>query len=375
MRIGIDARFYRKETAGIGRYTRGLLGELGKLDTSNEYVIFLTSKDMQEYQSPGENFQPVEVNIDHYSLAEQTQLPKIIKEHHLDLIHYTNFNHPIFGSVPFVITIHDLIMTFYPVGRKQKSFIRKLAYNLEMKHAARSSKQVIVPSGASKNDIVKMLGAKPEKVSVTYEGIDDLYLKPVSEDDKVEIRRKYSLWKPYLLFVSSWRPHKGILPLLEAYQLLRQKYKDDIQLVLVGKVHPDFEDIKAKVEAAQDQLDGIITPGFVPDTDLPGLYAAAEIFVLPSLYEGFCLTHLEAMAQGTAVVTSKTSCMPEVLGEGAVYFDPQDPHDIARVLDRLINHADEREQLANLGKKQAQKYSWEKMAAETLKIYEKALKG
>ncbi|MDO8513833.1 MAG: glycosyltransferase family 1 protein [bacterium] len=373
MRIGIDARMYRKETGGIGRYTRGLINELAVIDKKNEYVVFLTGDDMKEWVQPAENFKAVKADIIHYSLDEQRKFGKIIEREKLDLIHYTNFNHPIFSKTPFVVTIHDLIMSLYPVGRKQKNPIRKLAYDYIMKHAARSARKVIVPSVASKEDVVRMLGAKPDDVVVTYEAVDSEYDGKTNEKIRKEILGQYKIQEPYLLFISQWRPHKGIIPLLEAYEILKEQYEDEINLVIGGKQNVDFPEIIAKAEEVRKKVGGVVMTGFIPEEDLPAIYDGAMIYVLASLYEGFCLTHLEAMAAGVPVATSNTSCMPEVLQDAAEYFDPRDPHNIARVLDKLINNKNRRDELVQLGKEQVKKYSWRKMASETLRVYEEAV--
>lgn len=375
MKIGIDCRMLRRETGGIGRYTRGLLRELAVIDQENEYVLFMTSKDIKEYEELGDRFKVVKADIGHYSVDEQLKFKKIIESEKLDLMHYTNFNHPIFCRTPFVVTIHDLIMSLYPVGRKQRSWIRKWAYNWTMKDAARRARQVIVPSVASKDDVVKMLGAAdPSKVTVTYEAVDDVYQWKTSEKIRKEILAHYKITKPYLMFVSQWRPHKGILALLEAYEILREKYEDEVELVICGKENKDFPEVVEKIKVLQEKIGGIITPGFVPEEDLPALYGGASVFVLPSLYEGFGLPQLEAMAAGVPVATSNTSCMPEVLADAAEYFDPRETHEIARVLDKLINDKERREELVKLGREQVKKYSWKKMASETLEVYRGAVK-
>ncbi len=384
MKIGIDARMYRKATGGIGRYTRALLKELAILDKKNDYVVFLLPEDMKEYEKPGENFTEVVTDIFYYTFSEQRDFGKLVDKQKLDLIHYTNFNHPLFCKTPFVVTIHDLIMSMYPVGRKQGDPIRKFAYDYVMKHAAKKARKVIVPSVASKNDVVSMLRAKPEDVVVTYEAVDDVYGWHAKEKEdsfstssknnlKDEILKEYKIEKPYLLFVSQWRPHKGILPLLSAYEMLREKYHDDVELVICGKPNIDFPEVMEKIEAVRERIGGVITPGFVPEEDLPALYGAASVFVLPSLYEGFGLPQLEAMAANVPVATSNTSCMPEVLQDAAEYFDPREPHEIARVLDRLLNDEARRKELIKLGKEQLKKYSWKKMASETLRVYEEAI--
>lgn len=369
MRIGIDARFYARATGGVGRYTKGLIRELGQIDRENQYVVFLLPQDIKEWEEPGDNFKVVKAPYDYYSLDEQKSFPRLIKKEKLDLMHYTMFNHPIMCNVPFVVTIHDLTMTLFPVGRKQKSLIRKWAYDYVMKHAARASKRVIVPSEATKKDVVEMLGADEKKVVVTYEGVDDEYNFETNEKIRTEIKKQYGITKPFILFVSQWRPHKGIVQLVEAYKLLKTKYDNDIELVLAGKPNPMFPEILETVERAKEEVGGIIAPGFVPEEDLPALYQSAEAFVFPSFYEGFGLGPLEAMVAGCPVATSNVSCLPEVLQDAAVYFDPKDPHDIARVTDKLLNDLVLRKNLKELGRVQAEKYTWRKMAGETMQTY------
>lgn len=369
MKIGIDARFYGRGTGGVGRYTKGLIRELGRIDQENEYAVFLLPEDMKEWEEPGENFRAVKAPYGYYSLDEQRAFPKLIKKYKLDLIHYTMFNHPVMCRIPFVVTIHDLTMTLFPVGRKQKSLIRKLAYNYVMKHAARASRKVIVPSEATKKDVIEILGAPKEKVVVTYEGVDETYGFHTGEKIQDEIKKQYGIKKPFILFVSQWRPHKGIMQLVEAYKLLRQKYDNDIELVLCGKPNESFPEIIQAVERAKEEVGGVITPGFVPEEDLPALYQAAEAFVFPSYYEGFGLGPLEAMASGCPVASSNTSCMPEILQDAAVYFNPKDAHDIARVVEKVLNDLVLRKNLIAMGRIQVEKYTWRKMARETLQIY------
>jgi glycosyltransferase involved in cell wall biosynthesis len=245
-----------------------------------------------------------------------------------------------------------------------------------MKDAARKAKKVIVPSVASKEDVIKLLGAESDKVAVTYEAVDDEYHNwRTNEKIRQEIQQQYGIKKPYLLFVSQWRPHKGIVPLVEAYKILREKYEDDVELVVAGKVNKDFPEVIEKIEEVRKEIGGILTPGFVPEEDLPALYGGAIAFVLPSLYEGFGIPPLEAMSAGLPVATSNISCMPEVLQDAAVYFDPKDSHDIARALDKLINDEELRKEMIRLGKEQVKKYSWRKMAQETLRVYEESVKG
>lgn len=383
MKIGIDARFWRKSTGGIGRYTRNLVFNLLKMDQKNEYFLFLTPDDIKECDLEAKNLKKIVVPIPHYTLAEQIKLPFIFKKYNLDLIHFTNFNHSLLYPGKFVVTIHDLTMSFFPVGRKQKSFLRRAAYNLTLKHAVKKASAVIAVSKSTKKDIVKHLGADPKKVFITYEGVEEEWKNSefrIRNLESEKILNKYNIKKPYILFISQWRPHKNIERLIEAYEILQLTTSNQqlttLQLVLGGKSDKEFPQIIERVEKAKQKFPNqIIIPGFVTDEDLPILYQNAEVFVFPSLYEGFGLPALEAMTLNCPVVASNTSCLPEILGNAAIYFDPYNPKDIADKIKKVLTDKNFRDNLRNKGKEQVKKYSWEKMAKETLEIYKKVARS
>jgi len=368
MKVGIDARFYRKETAGIGRYSRGLISSLAKIDQKNDYYIFLTAKDLKEYDIRAKNFHPVLTDITHYTLSEQTKFLSILKKYNFDLVHFLNFNHPIFYNRPFVTTVHDLTMLLFPVGRSQKSIIRKLAFKKVMSHAVKSAKRVITVSKSTKKDILKYIGGNAKNIQVVYEAFDDIYHNHYSQQEIKNTIKKYNLSDKYLLFVSQWRPHKGLPQLISAFEVLKKKYKIPHQLVITGKPNADFPEIIAKIKTSANANE-IITPGFVKEIDLPKLYADTSCFVFPSFYEGFGLGPLEAMACGAPIASSNLSCMPEILGQAPIYFNPANIQDLSDAIYKIISN----QKLANLlrqkGLKQAAKYSWQKMAQETLDIY------
>lgn len=372
MKIAIDARFYRNTTGGIGRYTRALLHELEKLDRDNQYTIYITPEDDAEYDLRAKNFQKVISPISHYSIAEQTKFLNILNRGKFDLVHFTNFNHPILYRGKFVITIHDLTLMLYPSFSAKRSFIKKWGLGITMKNAIKKAQKIIAISKATKKDLVKVLQADPAKIEVVYEGIDPQYnTRPIVY--RLSSLAKYKINKPYLLFISQWRPHKGILQLVEAFEILKKQFKIPHQLVIVGKPNPDFPEIPKAISHSSFVKD-IITPGFVDEEDLPELYRQAELFVFPSHYEGFGLPPLEAMACGTPVVASNVSCVPEILGKAAVYFDPYEPADIAKTVHTASTKEQKnKEIMVKKGLEQARKYSWKKMAAETLEIYNNVL--
>ncbi|EKD57088.1 MAG: glycosyl transferase, group 1 [uncultured bacterium] len=387
MHIVIDARFYRSSTAGLGRYTRALIRELIKIDHVNQYTIIITPADEAEYDQQIKNllssrtrvkgnlkiknFSKFIVPITHYTLAEQIKFVKVLNDLKPDLVHFTNFNHPILYRGKFVTTAHDLTVMLHPVGRMQKSLIRRIAFNKVMSHAVTASRKVIAISEATKKDLVKYLHTDPKKIQVIYEGVDSQY-KPIANSQSL-IANKYIITKPYILFVSQWRPHKGLSELIKAFGILKEKYKLPHQLVITGKPNNDFFDLLSAINHSPFVKD-IIRPGFMPEEDLPALFNGASAFIFPSHYEGFGLPPLEAMACGTPVISSNVSCMPEILGDAAVYFDPNKPEDMAERINDILISDDKQQILVNKGFEQVKKYSWAKMARETLDVYKEVIK-
>lgn len=378
--IVIDARFFRKITGGIGRYTRALIRELILTDRINRYTVILSPADEPDWQTfaseirlKSTDWQTCVVDIPHYSLAEQIKLPKVLASLAPDLVHFTNFNHPLSWNRPFVITIHDLTIFKYPVGPKQRSPIAQLAFRAVIRHALARAKKIITISNSSKHDLVRYFSARSERLEVIYEGIDPAY-QPTSlaQRGRVQnyLKAQFNIRSPYILFVSQWRPHKGLGVLVNAYHELRDKYPKLIpQLVLVGKPHPDYPEILKLIETSRYRRD-IIMPGFVDEEVLPKLYQGAEVFVFPSLYEGFGLPPLEAMACGAPVVASRASCLPEILGQSALFARPDDPHELADTLAKIFTDHKLWRAVRAAGFEEVKKYSWHEMADETLKVYE-----
>ena len=363
-KIGLDARMYRRSTGGIGSYTHALLEYLAQIDRKNNYYVFLTDEDLKEYNLKAKNFTPVRAPYPHYSIPEQWGFLKLLNSYHLDLVHFTNANFPIFYRRKFVITIHDITMLLHPASGKQSAFIPKMFYLLILKRAIKKSQNIIVDSQNTKNDLANILRAPREKISVVYLGVDESY-QPDSRPGQIK--------RPYLLFVSQWRPHKGIQNLVKSFEILDKRFKiHDLKLVITGKPNPKFPEIEERVNSSALRP-RIITPGFVEEKDMTSLYANAAAFVFPSIYEGFGLNPLEAMACGTPVATSNVSCIPEVCDKAALYFDPDDPEDIALKTHTLLTNDKLRQKLITRGFENLKRFSWQKMAKETLDIYLKAL--
>jgi glycosyltransferase involved in cell wall biosynthesis len=361
-RIGIDARFFRAATGGIGRYTRELIAHLAAIDHVNLYRVFLTPADAKEWTLRQPNFQPVVVDIPHYTFAEQTELLQTLNAEHLDLVHFLNFNHPVLYRRPFVTTLHDLTVYFQPVGRSQTDPLRRKAFMYTLRRSLRSAKRVIAISDFSAADAERHLGIPQTKIDVIYEGGPPATSLPFG--NKAMVQEYLGTRDPYFLFVSQWRPHKGIETLLEAFSRFKTETNLAQQLVLTGK--PD-ERILAHSSA------GVLAPGFVPEAMLPLLYHNATALVLPSEYEGFGLPVLEAYAYGAPVICAENSSLPEVAGPGALYFATKDSAALAVRLAEIATDHSMADRLIKDGARQLTKFSWERCARQTLETYQRVL--
>lgn len=371
--IGIDARMFgTAEAVGIGQYTEELVRHLLKHDASDVYSVFVSPKAWSGFPIYAPNLNKIKTAYTHYSWPEQFLYPWVLRRAKLDIIHYTNFNSPIFWrDIPSVVTIHDLTLWWFS-GRTQKRWWQKLAYRTAIRIACHNAKAIIAITETTKQDIVRLLRIDPQKITVIYESVADRY-KPINNINKIEeLKRKFNISKPFLLYVGQWRQHKNIVRLIRAFYLLKRRYKLDYQLVLAGKIDQKAPEVLATIRQLGLKTDVILT-GYIPDDDLPYLYNGAEVFVFPSLYEGFGLPPLEAMACGTPVVASNTSCMPEVLGNAVEYFDPLSVEAIAKAMVKVAMNYSLRKELKACGLRQVKKYSFDQMAKQTLEVYKQSL--
>lgn len=375
MKIGIDCRMYSSDFTGIGRYVYELVENLFKIDQQNEYVLFFNEPEFSKYQTQSKCVKKVLANASHYSLKEQTHFLKILKNENLDLMHFTHFNAPIFYKKPSVVTIHDLTLHFYP-GKKITSPLHRAGYYKVIKSAVKNAKKIITVSQNTKKDLQVLMKTPSQKIHVIYEGVNEKF-KPLTDRHPVEeVTKKYQLDKPYLLYTGVWRSHKNLPNLIKAFHILKTEYNFDGYLVITGRKDPVYEaDVVGETQTLQLENDVIFT-GLVKERELVPLYNGALMYVFPSLYEGFGLPPLEAMQCGIPVAVSNASCLPEVCGQNnAVFFNPNDPKDMAEKIFQVTSQKTLREQLIQNGLKRVKEFSWQKMAQETLQVYNDALQS
>jgi len=381
MKIGIDARMYGPKQTGIGLYIKQIIQTLEQIDTHNEYVIFLRRENWNEYQPQSPNFKKVLADVHWYGWKEQIILPFILRKQKVDLMHFPHWNVPLFYRRPFVMTIHDLLLLIYPTRRASKlNFlfykIKSLSHRLVIKSAATRARAIATVSAYSAGDIETILHIPKNKIIVTHiaphiadENIDSV--NPTA--DKMAVAN-YKITRPYVLYIGTALPHKNLARLVQAWDLLPAEIKNKYQLALAGKIEYFYQTLKND-RAVQTAGDNIIFTNFVADADVPALYKQATAFVYPSLYEGFGMPPLEAMFYHTPVCAANVTSIPEVSKDGALYFNPQDPADIARAIEQIITDDKLRQDLVKRGTAVVNSYSWDSTAQKTLEIYEQTLKN
>jgi glycosyltransferase involved in cell wall biosynthesis len=371
MKILIDGRGIKK--TGIGRYIENTLKEILKIDKTNHYELLLRDEDLEKLDLKADNLEFVKTTANFFGVKEQTEILSILKERKPDLVHFTNFNFPVAYKGKFVITIHDLTLLHF---RNLRNSIARKAYymlkeqvmrNVVLKQGMKRADVVIVPSEYVKEDVARTFKVRRNKISVTYEAADTEFSKGRINLEKKQIN------KPFVLYVGNAYPHKNLERMIIAFGKLITDYVLDYQLVIAGKKDSFHEGLEEAVKEA-DLQDRVIFTGFVTDQELSGLYNNASLYVFPSLSEGFGLPPLEAMAHGLPVASSNATCMPEILGNAAVYFDPKDTGDMAKAMIEVLTDKKLAEELVKKGKAQVRKYSWKKTAKQTLDIYNAALK-
>jgi glycosyltransferase involved in cell wall biosynthesis len=368
VRIAIDARKLRDY--GIGTYVRNLLRHLARLDRTTDYVVLCSQRDWKSTSELGENFRAIIDASPGYSLREQVTVPLDLRRERVDLFHAPHYVLPPLTPCRSVVTIHDCIHLRFPQylpSRLGYAYARS-----SMWVATHRSSRVLTVSEASKRDILKYFHIPEAKVDVIYNGIDERFWSPPDAADVDRIRERYQLDGRFVLYAGNIKPHKNIERLIEAFHTLKQHGFDDVKLLIIGDEVSKYATLRRAVHRYKLHKH-VRFFGFVPDQTLAVLYRLAALFVFPSLYEGFGLPPLEAMASGTPVITSNVSSLPEVVGDAALLIDPYEPDAIAAAIERLLTDARLCEDLRARGLKRARQFSWDQSVQRIRALYYEVL--
>ncbi len=369
MRIGIDARLYSPRFGGIGRYTQELIDHLARIDQENEYLLFFNEEDYSQYLAPNARFGKRRVTAKKDTLQEQTAFVKDLHREQLDIMHFTNLDVPVLYKKPMIVTVHNLSSIKFPESSKQ-GFFQKIQNSMMMNNILTNARRFITVSQTVKEEAIKLIGAPVDRIRIINKGISDSFLSSVYDEKLLEaLKIRLGIDKPYLLTVGFWRSYSNLINLIRAFNLFRNRYNTDNQLVIVGK--PDGqEDAIRQVITELGLGSHVILVGYVDERDLPLLYRGAKLYINPALDDGFGSTVLEAMACGLPVISSNAGSVAEICGsDNVVYFDAQDITNMAEAMHHVFDDDKLSKELSARGEAQAQAYTWKATAEGTMQVY------
>ena len=372
MKIGIDARLlsYRR---GMGNFLYNLLVELHSLDSENSYVLY-TDKPVDDALTFTNAPQIRVLSVPVYLLWEQVALPLVAIRDNLDILHCPANTGPLYlpKSVKLVLTIHDVMYmlptSVLPSSPSPYQRLGRLYRRVVVRSVARRADAIVTDSNYSRQDILQYLNVEEDKTHVVWIAPNRACRVITDKNGLNKVRVKYGLNRPFILALAGIDPRKNTRRVIEAFALLLEDASTNYQLALVGlppSAQQDFLQCAQELEAANQ----IVFTGFIPEKDLVALYNLAQVFVYPSLYEGFGLPVLEAMACGTPVVTSPVSSIPEVAGEAALFVDPANVAEISQGIIQVLASKELARRLQTLGFAQVSRFSWQRTAMEMLRIY------
>ena len=371
VKIAIDIR--RMTEFGVGTYIRNVVRALGRLDRENKYLLIGTPAKVQEIGSLPPNFHTVALTNPEQSVQGYREFRTALKRLNCDLVHIPNlFSVPRGLPCPYVMTVHDLL-EHMAWGSGQSGFWRSMHFQLT-RRVLRGAARIFAVSNFTKNEIGKLFEISPDCIEVVYNAIDERFLRGhASQADRELIAQRYQVSYPFLLYAGRISPHKNVVRMIEAFSALkcelgRDQAYPDLKLIIIGDDLSGNPDLRRTVVRSGVQND-VRFLGFIPIEVLRTFYDEAKIFVFPSLYEGFGLPPLEAMAHGTPVVTSNVSSLPEVVGSAAVLVNPENVFEIMRALHRVLVDPVLRERMKERGYQQVAKFSWDASVRHILDVY------
>lgn len=369
MRVAIDTR--KLHDFGIGTYVSNLVRGLARLDHDHEYTLICQPNDTDFVRSLGANFRAWPDRSGNYSVQEQLTVPIDVWRARPDVFHAPHYVLPPLTPGKTVVTIHDCIHLRFPQYLPNRA--AHVYAKVFLASAAKKSARVITVSEASKRDIVELLHTPAGKIDVVYNGFDER-LAEGSTENLDRVRDRYQLDAPFVLYAGNIKPHKNVDRLIDAFARLRQLGAANVKLLIIGDDISKYSNLRRLVHRHQLHQH-VRFLGFVSTDTLAALYQLAQVFVFPSLYEGFGLPPLEAMANGTPVITSNVSSLPEVVGDAALLIDPLDSESLAQAMQRVLTEPGLRADLIRRGHERVKAFSWERSVARTHDIYMDVVRG
>jgi glycosyltransferase involved in cell wall biosynthesis len=377
VKIAIDIR--RMSEFGVGTYIRNVVRTLGRLDRESSYFLIGSPAKVQEIGHLPPNFQTVPLLAPERSIQGYREFRTALMKLNCDLVHIPNlFSVPRFLPCPYVMTVHDML-EHMSRARQQTGFWG--AWHLQMtKRVLQGAARIFAVSNFTRTEIEKIFGIPSDRIEVVYNAIDERFLHGhASAADRELIAKRYQVTYPFLLYAGRISPHKNVVRMIEAFSALKTELEKDqaypdLKLIIIGDDLSGNPDLRRTVVRSGVQND-VRFLGFIPIEVLRIFYDEAKVFVFPSLYEGFGLPPLEAMAHGTPVVTSNVSSLPEVVGNAAVMVNPENVFEIMRALHRVLMDQPLRDRMKDRGYKQATRFSWEISVRRVLDVYRQVAQG
>jgi glycosyltransferase involved in cell wall biosynthesis len=371
LKIGIEVqRLFRKKKHGMEIVALEILRELQQLDTYNQYVVFVRDGEDSECLKETPNFKIEVISASSYPTWEQFALPKAVKKHGLDFLHSTCNTSAIRLPVPLILTLHDIIYlekvdfggtTYQNFGNIYRRFVVPVV----VKH----SEYVITVSNFEKGVIKNRLNVPDEKLKVIYNAVNRRFNNNFTEQQITDFKKQYHLSEKFILFLGNTAPKKNAPNTIAAYIKYCREIASPMPMVILDYAPELLKETLASANAS-DLAANFVSPGFIPSTNMPQMYSAATLFLYPSLRESFGLPILEAMGCNTPVITSNTSCMPEIAGDAALLVDPFNIEEMASAIKNLLADEPQMQGLAAKGLKRAAEFSWKAAAENLLGIYE-----
>ncbi len=372
MRIGINGRLLLKEKTGVGNYTENLYRHLKKILPEDEILLYDDERKNELLYPPLQKIQKRWIRKPLYLLWLNFLFPSLLKKDGVDLLHSPNFTPPLHLNIKSVVTFHDMVFFKFPELRDSYLYWK---YSVKITPIlAKVADRVIAISESAKKDILEYLPIDEGKIDVVYEGVEDSF-RPIYDQENLEdCRKRYNLPSKFILSLGAIEPRKNLINLVKAYAnvLKVNSQLSEIKLVIAGKRASGYAELLKTIKDLSFQ-DQIIFTGYIPEADLPLIYNLAKVLAFPSLYEGFGLPPIEAMACGIPVLVSNIPALREVVGDAGGLVNPLDTGDIAKSLYNLLTDSALYSKMRGRGLSRSKFFSWERCARETLKVYEKTL--